>query len=80
MVASIFVVALAIESASTAHAQAPAYEDVGNAEGWAWSQIRQGLPADFGRHCGDQFDQKRTMMESPLRSAEPSRRPFLKTF
>ena len=56
VVASIFVVALAIEFASTAHAQVPTYDDVGNADEWAQSQILQGLPADFDKRCGGRLD------------------------
>jgi hypothetical protein len=56
VVASIFVVALAIESASTAHAQVPTYEDVGNADEWAQSEILRGLSADFDKRCGGRLD------------------------
>ena len=37
----------------------PTYDDVGNADEWAQSQILQGLPADFDKRCGGRLDPKK---------------------
>jgi uncharacterized protein YjbI with pentapeptide repeats len=56
------VLAVAIVAALAASALGEtlsAYDNVSTAEGWAWSQIRQGLPADFGEHCGAKLDPRK---------------------
>lgn len=42
---------------SLAHA-APNTADLTQAERWAWSQIAQGLPANFSEHCRADLDPK----------------------
>ena len=50
---------LAFAFVTTAEGQTPtAYEDINTPEGWAWSRIKQGLPADFADHCGAKLDPK----------------------
>jgi hypothetical protein len=56
-VALVFAVVIDVATTMSVSAQPPpTYDDVTSAEGWAWSRIKDGLPADFGEHCGVTLD------------------------
>jgi len=56
-IAFVLVLAIAVGFAASALGRTPSANDnAKSAEGWAWSRIKQGLPADFGDHCGGPLD------------------------
>ena len=54
---AILALCLVVALTASAESQTPAtYDDITTPEGWAWSQIKQGLPADFGEFCDVELD------------------------
>ena len=50
---------LGVCAATAQAAQSSSYDNVGTAEGWAWSRIKQGLPAAFDERCGGWLDPRK---------------------